>query len=63
MWTSYVYTYIPEPPSHPFYPTTLDHQAELSVLYNSFPLAICFIHGSVYMSMLKERYIYLLING
>ena len=32
------------------------HRAEISVLYSSFPLAICFTHGSVYMSLLLSQF-------
>ena len=58
---SQLYVYISavplEPPSHPHSPfpplwVITEHQAELHVLYSSFPLAICFTHGSVYMSVL-----------
>ena len=37
-------------------PLITEHQAELPVLYSSFPLAICFTHGSVYMSMLLSQF-------
>ena len=43
------------PPSHSQVIT--DHQAELPVLYGSFPLALYFIHGSVYMSILISQFI------
>ena len=36
---------------------TKQHQAELSVLYRSFTLAIYFIRGSVYMSMLLPQFV------
>ena len=34
-----------------------EHRAELRVLCSSFPLAIYFTHGSVYMAMLLSRFI------
>ena len=44
-WTS--------PPSpHPSIIT--ERHAEVAVLYSSFPLAICYTRGSVYVSMLKD---------
>ena len=48
------------PPSHPPHPTPVvltKHQADLPVLYSSFPLAICFTHGNVYMSMLLSQFV------
>ena len=58
----YIYIYPPllEPPSHCPHSTSLGHHrgAELSLLYNSFPLAICFTHGIVYiMSMPLSQFI------
>ena len=57
----YVYTFPLEAPSHrpPFHPSRssqgaeviTQRRAELTGLYGSFPLAICFAHGSVYMSV------------
>ena len=52
----YVYTYsLPlQPPSHsPIPPIQVitEHRAELPVLYCSFPLAIYFTHGSVFISI------------
>ena len=47
-----VHTSLPEPPStSPTSPLSVitQHQAELLVLFNSFPLAICFAHGGVYI--------------
>ena len=44
------------PPLSPFYIIT-ECQAELPVLCSSFPLAICFTHGSVYMSALLSQFI------
>ena len=38
------------PPGH-------QHQDELPVLHGSFPLAICFTHGSVYMPILTSQVI------
>ena len=69
-WTSHNHTHththslslsLNSPPSHP-HPTqplsvTAEHQAGLPVLYGSFPLVICFTHGSVYMSMLLSQFI------
>ena len=46
-WTSLP----PQPPIPPIQVIT-ERQAELPVLYSRFPLAICFTHGSVYMSIL-----------
>ena len=34
-----------------------EHQAEFPVLHRSFPLAICFTHDSIYMSMLLTQFI------
>ena len=39
-------------PSHPF--RSSQHQAEVPVIYNSFPLAIYFTHGSVYVKSLTS---------
>ena len=55
MWISYMYTYILSlfsvPPSHPYHPSrSTEKQADLLVWYRSFPLAICFTHGAVYMA-------------
>ena len=36
---------------------TTENQAELPVIYSRFPLAICFRHGSVYMSMPISQFI------
>ena len=52
----YVYTCpLPlEPPSRTLVPplwVITEHRAELPVLYSSFPLAICFTHGDVYINM------------
>ena len=58
----YVYSYrLPfEPPSHasvpPLYIIT-GPQTELPLLHTSFPLAICFTHGSVYMSIPISQFI------
>ena len=63
-WISYMYNYIPSlldlsptphPPSHPSRST--EHRVELPVLYSMFPLAICFMHGSVYMSILISQFV------
>ena len=48
----YIYPLPLEPPSHPCHLTHLGrHRAQpgLPVLYSSFPLAICFTCGSVYI--------------
>ena len=46
------------PPSHPPYPTPLGgHRADLPVQCSCFPLAIYFIFGSVYMSVLLSHFI------
>ena len=49
-----------DPPSRPPYPIPLGrtkHQADLPVLCSSFPLAIYFTVGSVYMSVLLSHFI------
>ena len=49
-----------EPPSHPPYPTPLDHHkylADLSVLCGCFPLASYFTFGSVYMSVPLSHFV------
>ena len=51
----YIYTLLLQPASHPTPPhstpcVVTEHQAELPVLYSSFPLAIYFMHGCLYMS-------------
>ena len=49
-----------EPPSHPPYPTLLGrhkHWVDLPVLWSSFPLAIHFKSGSVYMSILLSHFV------
>ena len=58
----YVYTYrLPfEPPSHASVPPLqiiTGPQTELPLLHTSFPLAICFTHGSVYMSIPISQFI------
>ena len=55
-WINCMYTYIPSfldlPPNPPPHPQAIsEHRAELPVLYSSFPLAVSFTHGSVYMSL------------
>ena len=59
LWV-YIYPLPLEPPSHPPSISPLrvitEHQAELPVLYSSFPLAICFTHDSVYMLMLLSHF-------
>ena len=51
----YTYPLSHGPPFHPPWPplprVTTEHWAELPVLYDSFPLAIYFTHGSVYISI------------
>ena len=55
-WLNYKYTYIPSLLS--LLPTCLppqvipEHQAELPVLHSSLPLAVCFMHDRVYVSVL-----------
>ena len=47
-------------PPTPLYPTPLGHHRSLGwapVLYSSFPLAIYFTHGSVYMSVLLFQFV------
>ena len=56
----YIYSLPLGPPSHPPIPliqVTTEHQGELPALYSRFPPAICFIHGSVYMSILISQFI------
>ena len=56
----YLYPLPLGPPSHPPHPTHLGHHStELSSLcYTSrFPLAICFTHGSVFMSNLISQFV------
>ena len=59
----YIYPHIPfslEPPSHlpiPHLQVVTKHQVDLPVLCSSFPLAICFAFGSVYMSMLLSHFV------
>ena len=48
---------LPPPLCHSIHLSYLAHQAELPVLYSYFPLAIYFIYGSVYMSMLFSQLI------
>ena len=57
MWINYKFAYIPSllnllSTPNPIPLRSSQHQAELSVLYSCFPLDICFMHGSVYMSVL-----------
>jgi len=54
----YVHTY-PLPPGPPCRPPPIpligvitEHRVELPMLYSNFPQALCFTHGSVYMSEL-----------
>ena len=49
--------YIHTPPRIPPIWVTTEHQAELRVLYRSFPLAVCFTHGSVFMSILISHFV------
>jgi len=62
-WISYVYVYIPSllslPSKHPTRSLQVirEHQAELLVLCNNFPLAVCFTHRSIYMAMLLSQFI------
>ena len=66
-WISYTYTYVPiSLPSCISLPPTLlipplqvvtKHWADLPVLCNCFPLAICFMFGSVYMSMPLSHFV------
>ena len=46
---------LPHPP--PFHPSRLSQNTRLgSLLYCSFPLVICFMHGNPYMSMLFSHF-------
>ena len=61
-WISYTYTYIPSllslpPTPNPTLLVITEHQAELSVLYSIFPLAVWFTHGAVCMSMPLSQFI------
>ena len=63
MWICYMYTYNPSLwdllPTHPWcHPSIMGHQAELHVLYSSFPLTIYFTHHSVNMSILVSQFIH-----
>ena len=55
-WISYLYTCIP-PSSNSAHPTCLHLHKAPPVLYNRFPLAIYFPHGSVYLSILLSRFV------
>ena len=59
---TYTHTHTPSllsllPYSHILHSRSPDCQAGLSVLYSSFPQAICFIHDNVYMSMLLSQFV------
>ena len=65
-WISYKYTYIPiSLPSWASLPSSLSHpskvitkhRADLPVLFSSFPLAIYFTFGSVYISVLLSHFV------
>ena len=62
-WISYKYTcLLPlQTPSyrHPIPPlyVVTEHWVELPVLYSSFPLAICFTYGSLYVSVLLSQFV------
>ena len=47
------------PTAHPFPPfqVVIDYQTELPVLNSSFPLAIYFTYGNIYVSMLLSQFI------
>ena len=47
----------PIPPTIPRISVTTECSAELPRLYSSFPLASCFTHGSVYMSVLLSQFV------
>ena len=47
-----IHIWPPSPTPVPPFSIIAEHAAELSVLYSSFPLAICFTHDSVFMSNL-----------
>ena len=47
----------PSPPSGPSRSVVTEHRAELPVLYRMFPLAIYFMHDSVYMSILISQFV------
>ena len=51
-WTSLP----PSTPFHPFY-VVIEHQIERPVLYSNSPLAICFIYGNAYVSVLLSQFI------
>ena len=52
-----IYPLALEPTSIPPPKVITEHQAELPVLYSSFPLAICFKHGNIQMSALLSQFI------
>ena len=60
---AYIYPHIPSllslPPTLPIPPlqVVIKHRADLPVLCSSFPLAIYFTFGSVYMSVLLSHYV------
>ena len=58
-WVGSMYIYIHSllslPPPIPPLQVITEHLAELPVLYSCFPLVICFIQGSVYMSNLISQ--------
>ena len=43
-------------PPHPTLQVVTEHKAELPVLSRNFPLALCFTHGNVYISMLLSQF-------
>ena len=45
------------PPPMPPLQVVTEHQAELPVLCSSFPLAVCFTQGSVYMSVIPSQFV------
>ena len=57
----YKYLFLPEPPFHPLpHSSPLGHheyQAEHPLLCSCFPLAICFIQGGVYRSILWSQFL------
>ena len=61
---SHRYTHVPSPLNvpplsnliPPFYVVT-EHQAEIPVLYNNFPLAIYFTYGNVFISILLSQFV------
>lgn len=60
IWQLHIYlTPLGPPSTPPIHPSRviIEHHAELLTLYSSFPLSICFLHGSVYMSTVLFQFV------